>query len=103
MPADHPESGSLCARSRAGQFVNAQWSGRGQFRSFPFAALNTAGSSVGVSLILLVLQRGFAAIVLLWSVVFTHAVETATVDWNGVYQRIDGFGASSAWRGNWTT
>jgi glucuronoarabinoxylan endo-1,4-beta-xylanase len=26
-----------------------------------------------------------------------------TVDWNTVYQRIDGFGASSAWNGNWTT
>ncbi len=25
-----------------------------------------------------------------------------TVDWNNVFQRIDGFGASSAWRGNWT-
>lgn len=25
------------------------------------------------------------------------------VDWNGVHQRIDGFGASSAWEGNWTT
>jgi glucuronoarabinoxylan endo-1,4-beta-xylanase len=26
-----------------------------------------------------------------------------TVDWNTVFQRIDGFGASSAWRGTWTT
>jgi glucuronoarabinoxylan endo-1,4-beta-xylanase len=26
-----------------------------------------------------------------------------TVDWNTVYQRIDGFGASSAWQGTWTT
>jgi glucuronoarabinoxylan endo-1,4-beta-xylanase len=26
-----------------------------------------------------------------------------TVDWNTVYQRIDGFGASSAWRGTWTS
>ena len=25
------------------------------------------------------------------------------VDWATVHQRIDGFGASSAWRGNWTT
>ena len=25
------------------------------------------------------------------------------VDWNVVYQRIDGFGASSAWRSSWTT
>ncbi len=27
----------------------------------------------------------------------------STVDWNTVYQRIDGFGASSAWDGSWTT
>jgi glucuronoarabinoxylan endo-1,4-beta-xylanase len=27
----------------------------------------------------------------------------ATVDWNYVHQRIDGFGASSAWNGSWTT
>ena len=27
----------------------------------------------------------------------------ATVDWNNVHQRIDGFGASSAWNGTWTT
>jgi glucuronoarabinoxylan endo-1,4-beta-xylanase len=26
-----------------------------------------------------------------------------TVDWASVFQRIDGFGASSAWDGNWTT
>ena len=26
-----------------------------------------------------------------------------TVDWSNVYQRIDGFGASSAWRSTWTT
>ncbi len=26
----------------------------------------------------------------------------ATVDWNNVHQRIDGFGASSAWNGSWT-
>ena len=26
-----------------------------------------------------------------------------TVDYNNVHQRIDGFGASSAWRGTWTT
>jgi O-glycosyl hydrolase len=25
------------------------------------------------------------------------------VDWNNVHQRIDGFGASSAWRSTWTT
>ena len=28
---------------------------------------------------------------------------TSTVDWNNVHQRIDGFGASSAWNGSWTT
>ncbi|HUA38327.1 MAG TPA: kelch repeat-containing protein [Candidatus Sulfopaludibacter sp.] len=27
---------------------------------------------------------------------------TATMDWNTVYQRIDGFGASSAWQHTWT-
>ncbi len=26
----------------------------------------------------------------------------STVNWNNVYQRIDGFGASSAWNGSWT-
>ena len=28
---------------------------------------------------------------------------TSTVDWNNVHQRIDGFGASSAWDSSWTT
>jgi glucuronoarabinoxylan endo-1,4-beta-xylanase len=28
---------------------------------------------------------------------------TSIVDWNSVHQRIDGFGASSAWDGSWTT
>ena len=28
---------------------------------------------------------------------------TSTVDWNNVHQRIDGFGASSAWDGSWNT
>ena len=32
----------------------------------------------------------------------SHA-QTCTVNWNNVHQRIDGFGASSAWRGSWTT
>src|SRR6185436_18421777 len=27
----------------------------------------------------------------------------SSVDWNNVHQRIDGFGASSAWDGSWTT
>ena len=27
----------------------------------------------------------------------------SAVDWNNVHQRIDGFGASSAWNGSWTT
>lgn len=31
-----------------------------------------------------------------------HA-QQCTVDWNNVHQRIDGFGASSAWRGTWST
>jgi len=29
--------------------------------------------------------------------------QTCTVNWTNVYQRIDGFGASSAWQGTWTT
>jgi len=29
--------------------------------------------------------------------------QVCTVDWNDVHQRIDGFGASSAWRSTWTT
>jgi len=29
--------------------------------------------------------------------------QTCTVNWTNVYQRIDGFGASSAWRSTWTT
>lgn len=28
---------------------------------------------------------------------------TCTIDWNDTHQRIDGFGASSAWQGTWTT
>ncbi|HLX72518.1 MAG TPA: carbohydrate binding domain-containing protein, partial [Verrucomicrobiae bacterium] len=28
---------------------------------------------------------------------------SSVVDWNNVHQRIDGFGASSAWNGSWTT
>jgi glucuronoarabinoxylan endo-1,4-beta-xylanase len=28
---------------------------------------------------------------------------TSTVNWNNVHQRIDGFGASSAWNGSWNT
>lgn len=28
---------------------------------------------------------------------------TSSIDWNNVHQRIDGFGASSAWNGSWTT
>jgi glucuronoarabinoxylan endo-1,4-beta-xylanase len=28
---------------------------------------------------------------------------TSTVDWNNVHQRIDGFGASSAWNSSWST
>jgi glucuronoarabinoxylan endo-1,4-beta-xylanase len=30
-------------------------------------------------------------------------IATGSVDWNDVHQRIDGFGASSAWDGTWTT
>ena len=47
--------------------------------------------------------RGLSVIVLLSLVVLSHAAETVTVDWATVFQRIDGFGASSAWRSSWTT
>jgi hypothetical protein len=33
----------------------------------------------------------------------TPATTNCVVNWSNVYQRIDGFGASSAWDGNWTT
>jgi glucuronoarabinoxylan endo-1,4-beta-xylanase len=33
----------------------------------------------------------------------TPATTNCVVNWTNVYQRIDGFGASSAWDGNWTT
>jgi O-glycosyl hydrolase len=44
----------------------------------------------------------------LWvdNIKFVGAAAVATncvVDWNDVHQRIDGFGASSAWRSTWTT
>jgi glucuronoarabinoxylan endo-1,4-beta-xylanase len=45
--------------------------------------------------------KSLAAGLLLW-VVPAPADETVTVDWNAGGQRIDGFGASSAWRGTWT-
>ena len=41
-----------------------------------------------------------------WSVQPMNTAPTngsCTVDWSTVYQRIDGFGASSAWGGTWTT
>ncbi len=43
----------------------------------------------------------------LWvdNIKFTGPIPASTncvVDWNDVHQRIDGFGASSAWDGNWT-
>ena len=33
----------------------------------------------------------------------TTVSDSCTIDWNELHQRIDGFGASSAWRGTWTT
>ena len=41
-------------------------------------------------------------IVLIMTSVLGQA-QTCTVDWTNVHQRIDGFGASSAWRSTWTT
>ncbi|MGD0815195.1 MAG: hypothetical protein ABSA83_16475 [Verrucomicrobiota bacterium] len=51
---------------------------------------------------------GLSGVSTLWvdNIAFTGMVSPPTncvVDWNNVHQRIDGFGASSAWNGNWTT
>ena len=51
---------------------------------------------------------GLSGPTVLWvdNIQFTGATLPATncvVDWHEVHQRIDGFGASSAWNGNWTT
>ena len=43
------------------------------------------------------------ALVVFGSGAVIRAAETVTVDWKAVYQRVDGFGASSAWRSTWTT
>jgi glucuronoarabinoxylan endo-1,4-beta-xylanase len=37
------------------------------------------------------------------AVVTNGTTGVSIVDWNNVHQRIDGFGASSAWNGSWTT
>jgi glucuronoarabinoxylan endo-1,4-beta-xylanase len=51
---------------------------------------------------------GLTGISTLWvdNIKFVGASPVTTncvVDWNNVHQRIDGFGASSAWEGTWTT
>jgi glucuronoarabinoxylan endo-1,4-beta-xylanase len=51
---------------------------------------------------------GLSGVSTLWldNVEFTGIVSPPTncvLDWNNVHQRIDGFGASSAWMGTWTT
>lgn len=51
---------------------------------------------------------GLSGVSTLWvdNIRFTGAGAVSTncvVDWNNVHQRIDGFGASSAWQGGWTT
>jgi glucuronoarabinoxylan endo-1,4-beta-xylanase len=51
---------------------------------------------------------GLSGTTVLWidNVEFTGITSPDTnciVDWNNVHQRIDGFGASSAWDGNWTS
>ncbi|MGP8200470.1 MAG: hypothetical protein ACLQU4_13315 [Limisphaerales bacterium] len=51
---------------------------------------------------------GLSGVSTLWvdNIEFTGIASPPTnciVDWNNVHQRIDGFGASSAWFGNWTT
>src|SRR5579871_2304448 len=72
-------------------------------RFFLLAAPKAACSSARVSPVLLALQRDFRAMILISSIMFSHAAETVTIDWKTVFQRIDGFGASSAWRSSWTT
>jgi glucuronoarabinoxylan endo-1,4-beta-xylanase len=50
------------------------------------------------------IPASIAVIGLALMVIFTGAyAQTCTVNWNNVHQRIDGFGASSAWRSSWTT
>jgi glucuronoarabinoxylan endo-1,4-beta-xylanase len=51
---------------------------------------------------------GLSGVSILWldNIQFVAASPVTTncvVDWNNVHQRIDGFGASSAWDGSWTT
>jgi glucuronoarabinoxylan endo-1,4-beta-xylanase len=53
-------------------------------------------------------SSGLSGTSVLWvdNIEFTGSILPATncvVDWNNVHQRIDGFGASSAWNGSWTT
>jgi O-glycosyl hydrolase len=53
------------------------------------------------------MQASLTAVALLAGLVAASgqvgAPAQCAVDWNDVHQRIDGFGASSAWNGNWTT
>src|SRR5215469_11292377 len=44
-------------------------------------------------------SAGFCAAVLVLGTATLASAQTCTVDWNNVYQRIDGFGASSAFSG----
>lgn len=48
-------------------------------------------------------RRFICAAISLASLVLTCGAGTVTVDWGTTYQRIDGFGASSAWRTAWTS
>jgi glucuronoarabinoxylan endo-1,4-beta-xylanase len=61
-------------------YRNQSWINNNSARDFALALYATGSSQTG-----------------------TTATASCTVDWNQVYQRIDGFGASSAWKSTWTT
>jgi glucuronoarabinoxylan endo-1,4-beta-xylanase len=70
---------------------------------------NSSGTASGLTLYVEVPSSSNAAyyiddVVLSNSVLVTNPIITgaSVVDWNNVHQRIDGFGASSAWNGSWT-
>jgi glucuronoarabinoxylan endo-1,4-beta-xylanase len=50
-----------------------------------------------------VLRRIFIVLAWLTLAVNVGFSQTCTVNWTNVHQRIDGFGASSAWQSSWTT
>jgi glucuronoarabinoxylan endo-1,4-beta-xylanase len=61
-------------------YRNQTWINNNNARDFALALYATGSSQTGIT-----------------------ATASCTVDWNDVHQRIDGFGASSAWKSTWTT